>query len=135
VPHAPAGEVLQHDAVVTTNLDHERVLLGQVACAHELGKALEVLSHAHRGGRKERVVLVEHALAIDQLGELRHLRFFAVTDLQLEEVLVGDLLRRQKAVGDGHLPERDEVFGRGAADQTLGHGRSRDSSKGSFVAV
>jgi hypothetical protein len=59
--------------------------------------------HACRSGRKERIRLIEHLLALGLLEKLHHRALGAKTHFQFKEILSFKLIWSKEAIGNRHL--------------------------------
>ena len=104
---ARVRDVTQERAVITANLDDERIARRQRR-DHVTGQGGKVFLHPDRGGREERIAFVEHPLALRLLDQLHQRAARTIRGAQVEEVLAGELIGREEAVGQRHPAEVDE---------------------------
>ena len=109
--------VTQERAVITANLHDERISRRQRR-NDVTGQRGKVFLHADRGGREERIAFVEHPLTLRLLDQLHQRAARAIGGAQVEEVLVGELIGREKAVRQRHPAEVDERLDVRMADAT-----------------
>jgi len=64
---------------------------------------------------------MEHLLRVRLLGKLDHVAFWAETSAELKKILVLELIRCEKAVGNGHAAERHERLEPRITDEAFFH--------------
>ena len=112
--------VTQERAVVTADLHHEGISRRQRR-DHVTGQGRKVFLHADRGGREKRITFVEHPLALRLLDQLHQRAAGTIRGAQVEEVLAGELIGREKAVRQRHPAEVDERLDARVADAAADH--------------
>ena len=107
---AASLEVAQHDAVIAAELDDERIVRARSTRPVHARRSRTLRNGPACSATcwKRRHIARETSSPARLFHDLEHPAGIAERRRQLEEILVGDFARAQKAVGDRHAAERHE---------------------------
>jgi hypothetical protein len=113
--------MLQHDAVITSDLHNEWILVYKESRPDLVRELLEMHGHQPRCGGKEGIILMEHPVGFGLIDQLYHPTPRAEAHRELKIILFGELLWQKEAIRDWHLAKGNEWLDILTTDPAMHH--------------